>query len=292
MRLKCPNPLKQKRTVSFTIPEIYLTNYTLIANSQIDLKTAQLQLKTFPPNSHSAALKTDGKHAEEWPVSQLGPQLASELASELVSELDLHEQDSNDYISRDSVITLIFPDSNSLQYSLGRVHEDYEGNALKGPLKGVNFPATHWKSWIEKDKNDDILSENPFVREGEYFISKLFSSIPKMVYVVACIKGDRSSLVHEWAHFFYHINEDYRQIVKDLWMNLDKSVKLAIEKDLLMRNYDYQVIIDEFQAYLVETPTEFGKKWKDYLYGIHVKLRNIQPSFEKSKSTDTVFLYL
>ncbi|KAH6567655.1 hypothetical protein BASA50_004761 [Batrachochytrium salamandrivorans] len=94
-----------------------------------------------------------------------------------------------------------------------------------------------------------------------------------IVYVIAGIKGDRSTFLHEWAHARYFLDTLYRAEATRIWESLDTVVRRSIEKDLLMRQYQPTVLIDEFQAYLVETPADFGKRWAGVLNPHHVKLR-------------------
>jgi hypothetical protein len=68
-----------------------------------------------------------------------------------------------------------------------------------------------------------------------------------------------------------------------LWA-LSPACKKVVEQELTMRHYQPHVFIDEFQAYLVETPCEFGKKWSNELSPCHALLKKALPLFNLTSS--------
>ncbi len=161
-------------------------------------------------------------------------------------------------------IILCFENSLSMSTLLGRPHVAYEGNELKGPLKGVNFPISHLKQWVQ-----EVGVENLTDME-----SLIFSYLqPDTQYLIAHLKNDKSTLLHEWAHALFHNSSEYQSKVSDYWHSLPLSIQTAIQKELTLRNYSPSVTIDEFQAYIAETPAEFGKKYIDLLKPIHAFCR-------------------
>lgn len=102
----------------------------------------------------------------------------------------------------------------------------------------------------------------------------LLPSPPKYKYLIACLSKDSSTILHEWAHAQYHLDSSYKSLCLDIYHNkLSPQLKLAIEKELRLRSYHPTMYADEFQAYVVETPVEFGKKWIAELKEFHRQLR-------------------
>ncbi|KNC98769.1 uncharacterized protein SPPG_05750 [Spizellomyces punctatus DAOM BR117] len=181
------------------------------------------------------------------------------------------------------VLILAFQNSNSLRAALGRPHVAYEGGTLKGPLKGVNFPMEHLANWAQ-----DLHTEQ--ATEAEKLMIELLddsgtaavdrqqpSTAPdgaasatgalstpqfrsRITYICAYVHPDRSTLLHEWAHARFYLCNIYRSLCESLYSNLDDSSRRIVEKELSLRNYKPNVYIDEWQAYCVESPMEFGKK--------------------------------
>jgi hypothetical protein len=60
----------------------------------------------------------------------------------------------------------------------------------------------------------------------------------------------------------FHLAPTYRDFVKEQWTSLDKKLQKVIEKELEMRNYKKEMYLDEFQAYLLDDPADFGRKWR------------------------------
>ncbi|KAJ3404329.1 hypothetical protein HDU80_002970 [Chytriomyces hyalinus] len=89
------------------------------------------------------------------------------------------------------------------------------------------------------------------------------SSIPQ--YLIAHLNGDKSTFVHEWAHAVFYLQPSYQAVcatVFDDASQVSDSFKTHVTKELILWNYSPSVILDEFQAYLVEGPaTVFGKRW-------------------------------
>ncbi|KAI9199802.1 uncharacterized protein BJ171DRAFT_517111 [Polychytrium aggregatum] len=96
-------------------------------------------------------------------------------------------------------------------------------------------------------------------------------------YLIASLRGDTSTILHEWAHAQYFLNAHYRQEAERIWADLDGDLQTAVRKELALRNYSDRVTVDEFQAYIVETPSEFGKKFASRLSLAHRALKGLLP---------------
>ncbi|KAI8905789.1 hypothetical protein DFJ77DRAFT_435376 [Powellomyces hirtus] len=180
------------------------------------------------------------------------------------------------------VLVLAFRNVAALTAALGRPHVAYEGGHLKGPLKGVNFPAVHFTEWIFKEAQSDRVTDaersiNSIITgTSTTTLSDTSSPIPppiSTVYICAYIQNDKSTFLHEWAHAVYHTSDTYRALCSSLYAELDAGTVKVVEKELQMRNYRADVYLDEWQAYCVEGPGEFGKKLVKVLMEAHRVLR-------------------
>ena len=134
-----------------------------------------------------------------------------------------------------------------------------------GPLKGVNLPSSSYNAWL--------LSE-PALSSAEEFINSILLDNPAE-YIIAHIKNDKSTFYHEYSHALYHLDENYKSLANQYWTSLSSTAKKSIQADLKMRNYQPSNYIDEFQAYLVESPFDFGKRFYDELVDMHKVLRRM-----------------
>ncbi|KAJ3237109.1 hypothetical protein HDU81_009989 [Chytriomyces hyalinus] len=84
-------------------------------------------------------------------------------------------------------------------------------------------------------------------------------------YLIAHLNGDKSTFVHEWAHAVFYLQPSYQTACAAVFNDASQvsdSFKTHVTKELILWNYSPSVILDEFQAYLVEGPaTVFGKRW-------------------------------
>ncbi|KAL2919107.1 hypothetical protein HK105_201377 [Polyrhizophydium stewartii] len=181
-----------------------------------------------------------------------------------------------------AVVVLVFRDARTLKAALDRPHVAYEGGTLKGPLKGVNFPLSALADW-DKRTPDKTPAEQDLLA----LVARLASSpaasasgddaappaAEPLQYLIAGLRGDRSTFVHEWAHARFFLDASFRAAATAIWDELDADLKRAIERELAMRNYRPDVFIDEFQAYICETPDDFGRRWGPRLREHHVRIR-------------------
>ena len=170
---------------------------------------------------------------------------------------------------------------------LGRPHIAYEGGqALKGPLKGVNMPVEYFQKWVDEIGMDGLTEEERVVVElvGDEFGDREEVNQPNDIspnptspplYLISHLQTDKSTLLHEYAHAHYHLSSSYREECHRLWDSLDDATRSIISKELAFRNYREDVVIDEFQAYVVEGPGEFGKKVVGRLGEVHRVLRKL-----------------
>ncbi|KAJ3042837.1 hypothetical protein HK097_001891 [Rhizophlyctis rosea] len=194
-----------------------------------------------------------------------------------------------------NIIVLSFADAKSMTLGLGRPHIAYEGGqALKGPLKGVNMPLEFLEKWVREVGVEGLTEEERVVLDlvGLRFDAAIASSesndaerpnqdssttapLSQPLYLIAHLQTDKSTLLHEYAHAHYHLNPSYRAECHRLWDSLDDSTRQIISKELAFRNYREDVVVDEFQAYVVEGPGEFGKKVVGRLDEVHRILRKL-----------------
>ena len=153
-----------------------------------------------------------------------------------------------------------------MKLSIQRAHIWYENSELKGPLKGVNMPIKTLMSWRGTVNDITVL---------EKLVFDIVNSNEMYEYLICCINGDSSTILHEWCHAYYFFDEEYRTKCQSLWESLDLPLKQHITKELEMRKYTESVFVDEFQAYVREDPGGFGKKWTSTLKMIHSVLLDI-----------------
>jgi hypothetical protein len=139
------------------------------------------------------------------------------------------------------------------------------------------MPLQFWIDWVRAE---------PSLQPAEAWLKDCCDQISshEINYLIASLKGDTSSLLHEWAHARYFQDQEYCLFMYDclhlihrqnIYSNLDSKLKSSIETELLLRKYKPHVFADEFQAYILESPIDFGKKFKDQLLPIHTKLRQL-----------------
>lgn len=78
---------------------------------------------------------------------------------------------------------------------------------------------------------------------------------PEVVYLIAYMENDHSSLSHELLHARFYIDADYRKQVIRSWNHLQRYDPVTFNKihdSLTRQKYDPKVFIDEFQAYYPE----------------------------------------
>ena len=159
-----------------------------------------------------------------------------------------------------------FKTSIDMKLCVGRAHIWYEKTELKGPLKGVNMPIEILLSWRENANN---------VTVNEQLVIDFVVGNPKYRYFIAHLNGDSSTVLHEWCHAYYYFNQEYRDLVSELWESLPIKTRNHVNMELKMRNYHTNVYLDEFQAYVRENPMDFGKKWASDLQDIHLLLKSL-----------------
>lgn len=182
---------------------------------------------------------------------------------------------------------LLFKDAHSMHLVLGRPHLFYENQQLKGPLMGVNMPFKSWITWWSKIKNDnnDITEEEILVKEilekltketnTDQQIENANDDNTKVKYIIAILEHDKKSLLHEWSHAKYYMDSVVREGANKLFYSLKEKTIVLITRDLEMRGYKSENIIDEFLAYVVECPNEFGNKLRSELQSIHLKAKDL-----------------
>ena len=68
-------------------------------------------------------------------------------------------------------------------------------------------------------------------------------------YVIAYIKGDTLTKLHELKHAKYYYDASYRDQVNKLWSSFSDKEQTIITKFLNRCGYPQKVYLDEFQAY-------------------------------------------
>jgi len=89
---------------------------------------------------------------------------------------------------------------------------------------GYNFPSRDFKAFINGKFNPLRHIEKPVV--------DFFRKVRGKYYIIACIKGDQSTINHEMAHAFYDNDPVYRQRVHDIIGEYNIRAQYKILKDL------------------------------------------------------------
>jgi len=81
-------------------------------------------------------------------------------------------------------------------------------------------------------------------------------------YVIVYKKGDKLTKEHELMHAKYYMDENYKEKIKKIWIDMDDKNKDKVKKMLKKMGYpeNEDILIDEFQAYYyTEKLNFFGK---------------------------------
>jgi hypothetical protein len=200
---------------------------------------------------------------------------------------------------------LQYSNTQQLTHALLNIHSFYDGT-LNGKLKGINFSThvyldykqlhnvqneaehyidqllshtTHTAETKDTVETKDTAQENTrdtkdTAQENTRDTKDTAQENTRDVdYCIACVKGDKSTLLHEWAHAVYYFNTDYKQLVSTAFNSLDSKLQKIIHNDLQLRNYNHIHVLDEFQAYLCESPADFGNRHATVLYPLHVQFK-------------------
>jgi hypothetical protein len=171
---------------------------------------------------------------------------------------------------KDGILILLYKSLVDLKSHWIRIHHYYEQSVLKGPLKGINLPFSTFNQFIHASE----------LNEHELQLVNTLNSISfkqQPIYILASLFNDQSTLYHEWAHAQYYTSTKIQTYAREAYENLPKIIKKSIDLDLKMRGYAVENYIDEFQAYLVESSIDFGKKHEAYLMQHHLALRKLIP---------------
>ena len=175
----------------------------------------------------------------------------------------------------DGIILFKFKSLANLSDAFLTLNTKYEQSRLNGKLRGCNLP-------IEFYLKNKILDN-----EAEIYIEKcitfhLQDNTLDIKYIIACLENDKSTLLHEFSHAYYYLNDDYKALVSSEYTFLERKVRQCIEKDLEMRGYHPSVYQDEFQAFVIESDCDFGKRFKTLLNPLHLQFKGIvkMPEFK------------
>jgi hypothetical protein len=108
-------------------------------------------------------------------------------------------------------------------------------------------------------------------------IMKVLEDHQNLDYLMASLKGDASTLYHEYAHARFHLDDSLKAMAQDMYNTLPLQIRKTVDLELKMRGYQESVFVDEFQAYLLESPEDFGRRWGPQLRPMHDQLRKKIP---------------
>lgn len=165
-----------------------------------------------------------------------------------------------------NTLILTYPNDMLLRKALLRINTAYEGSELKGPLQGVNFPVKFLNDWI---KSIETLTD-----EEKTIVYKARN----YAYVIAVVENDYSTLLHEKAHAMYFLDKSYREKTITIWESLSEKIQKNIIRTLDSLGYRSNNFLDEFQAYSVEDPFFFGKR---YYAELSEKIKPLQDMLKK-----------
>lgn len=136
---------------------------------------------------------------------------------------------------------------------------------------GFNIPLRDYVSWLTQFSFDELNdAERGFKKELERalkldFNKKFCSKLPA-VYILAFVASDRHGHDHELYHAIYLKDEAYKKLVQERWSQLSDSTQRGLKGWLLAKRYHEKHHLDEFQAYVAESPHVFGKKYSSELF--------------------------
>jgi hypothetical protein len=109
---------------------------------------------------------------------------------------------------------------------------------------GFNFPG-----WV---LNRFIDGSFTGLTKNEKKIVSYCKRIKGRFYVIGSTPRDSETLRHELAHALYCLSAEYRMNVLKIFADTKSNIPALFRKKLLKMGYSEQVILDEFQAYLIE----------------------------------------
>ena len=171
------------------------------------------------------------------------------------------------------VVVFQFADKNALNAALERPCSFYEGSKMRHGMLGVNFPRGTYMQWLEAVHKHSLSAI-------EQRVSKIVREDRSIRYVVGYVAGDASTRLHEMAHAFYALDEGYQKRVEALWSSLPDNLCTLLRKEMLARGYTEDHCVDEFQAYVLESPKGFGKKATPFLVNVHRELKAMFDSLD------------
>lgn len=168
--------------------------------------------------------------------------------------------------NKKKILVLTFPTRLELTSSMLRIQEVYESPEFKNK-KG--FTVKEYKNWYTKEYGIFDYYEiwdgfnvpkyafehfikyfPPYSQEECEILMNYWADDPDYV-IAVCKDSDESTLSHELVHALYALNWQYRWSCRFTLMLLWKDL-INCFKDLLEQKYDWSVLFDECNAYLVE----------------------------------------
>jgi hypothetical protein len=178
------------------------------------------------------------------------------------------------YNIHDNIIIFCFINLVELNVYLGRPCAFYEKKKFNHGMVGINFPIRDFNEWA--------TSVNGEFSPHEKELCNLIQSFRfKIVYLVAYVKGDHSTFKHEMAHALFALVPSYNEKIEKLWHQMNDNERIYVEKDLIAKGYDKKYILDEWHAYLLESPKSLGKKYSQRFIAYHETIKNIFNEFHK-----------
>lgn len=109
-------------------------------------------------------------------------------------------------------------------------------------------------------------------------------------YLIGTLPKDTSTINHELAHAFFHLNPTYRKEALSIVYKLPDSIQKKIEKHLTKLGYNSKVFRDEMQAYICGDVYDlidnirFNKREQKTLKKVHQELFTIALSAKQIDS--------
>ena len=174
------------------------------------------------------------------------------------------------------VLHLEFKDHKDMMLAFARVSEYHES-----PKEGVKWRAIGWAEWLMSYMatdgsvpfftewegfnvpvnviqrwNSELTSLDGIMTEQEFeMLSQLGTCRLPIEYVLATVKGDEETLLHELAHSLYTVQPEYRTevllVMQETWG--ESMLRGDVFKSLIRAGYDSAIshLLDEWQAYMV-----------------------------------------
>lgn len=166
-------------------------------------------------------------------------------------------------VLQDYILSLEFSSLADMEVILKPVSDFYEGPIVN--RQGHNFPRETLMSYMKQTAAQPCQSS----------LFKHMEQNKQFRYLIAFLKGDVKTKLHELRHAMYHVDAQYREYVASLWDSMTSKEQHNVVAFLTKLGYDAKVHLDEFQAYLFTEPLNF--------WGMQLSIIDCIPELKNSR---------